>query len=137
MSLTALAAGTIAQLAFSEFVKAGAGELAKNSVGGAIDLSNRLRKKIWERFTGNPQAEAALVEIEKEGNLASLDEATRYLNAEMQRDIAFATEIRQLAQQIINYRNQSLTTLKQQNNNYGRDQNIINQPQGNIKIGGS
>lgn len=137
MSLTALAAGTIAQLAFSEFVKAGAGELAKKSVGGAIDLSNRLRKKIGERFTGNPQAEAALVEIEKEGNLASWDKVTRYLDAEMQRDIAFATEVRQLAQQIINYRNQSLTTLKQQNNNYGRDQNIINQPQGNIKIGGS
>jgi len=27
--------------------------------------------------------------------------------------------------------------MTQQNNNYGRDQNIINQPQGNIRIGGS
>ncbi len=134
MSLTALATGTIVQLAFNELVKAGAGEVAKRSVGEAIDLSSRLRKKILERFTGNTQAKAALVEIEKEENL---DAVTRYLDAEMQKDSAFATEVRQLAQQIINSQNQSQTTLKQQNNNYGRDQNIINQPQGNIRIGGS
>ncbi|MBW4443554.1 MAG: hypothetical protein KME10_20425 [Plectolyngbya sp. WJT66-NPBG17] len=137
MSLTALTTIEIIKLAFSEFIKAGAGELAKKSVGGVIDLSNCLREKIWTKFRGNLQAEVALAEIERQGNLASLKEVAKHLDAEMQKDDAFAAEIRQIAQQIINYQNQSLTTLKQQNNNYGRDQNIINQPQGNIKIGGS
>ncbi|MBE9014309.1 hypothetical protein IQ250_29390 [Pseudanabaenaceae cyanobacterium LEGE 13415] len=136
MSLTALAASTIAELAFNEIIKAGAGEVAKKSVGGVIDLSNRLRTKIQTRFKDNAQAEAALTEVEQK-NLASLEKVIEHLDVEMQKDSAFASEIRQMAQQIINYQNQTQTALKQQNNNYGRDQNIINQPQGNIKIGGS
>jgi hypothetical protein len=33
-----IAAGAIAKLAFDEFVKAGAGEVAKKTVGGAVEL---------------------------------------------------------------------------------------------------
>lgn len=137
MSLTTLAASTIAELAFSEFIKTGAGEVAKKSVGEAVSLLSRLRDIIRTNFKANPQAETALIEVEQQRNLASLEKVTKYLDIEMRKDKAFAAEIRQIAQQIINCQNQSSTTLKQQNNNYGRDQNIVNQPQGNIKVGGS
>jgi len=40
--VTVLTAGAIAKIAFEEFAKAGGGELAKKSLGGAIDSPNRL-----------------------------------------------------------------------------------------------
>ncbi len=137
--LATLTAGTIAQLAFSEFVKSGAGEVAKKSLGGAIDLAKHLRSKIAAKFKGNSQAEVALSEVEEDGNSADLERVIKYLDVEMKKDDAFATELQQVAQQIINYKNQNQDTklLKQQNINHGRDQNIINQPQGDIRIGGS
>jgi hypothetical protein len=69
------------------------------------------------------------------GNL--LMKLETYLDDAMVEDKAFATEIRQLAQQIINIQNQNTTTLNQQNINYGRNQNIFNQTQGDIRIGDS
>jgi cytochrome c551/c552 len=135
--LATLAAGTVAKLAFDEFVKAGAGEAAKRSVGGAIELVKNLRDKIKAKFAGNDRAEAALAEVEQQGSEAALQKVSKYLDLEMDEDETFATEIRQIAQQIINIQNQNTTTLNQQNLNYGRDQNIINQPQGDIRIGGS
>lgn len=135
--LATLAAGTIAKLAFDEFVKSGAGEAAKRSVTGAIELVKNLQGKIKARFARNDRAEAALVEVEQQGSEAALQKVSKYLDLEMDEDETFATEIRQMAQQIINIQNQNTTTLNQQNLNYGRDQNIINQPQGDIRIGGS
>jgi hypothetical protein len=52
-----LAAGIIAKLVFDEFVKAGAGEAAKRSVGGAVELVKNLRGKIKAKFAGNDRAE--------------------------------------------------------------------------------
>jgi hypothetical protein len=49
-------------------------------------------------------------------------------------DEAFATEIRQIAQQIIN---QNQNNSSREYNNYGRDQINIETIQGNPKIGGS
>jgi cytochrome c551/c552 len=135
--LATLTAGAIAQLAFSEFVKSGAGEVAKKSLGGAIEIAKHLRSKIATRFKGNSQAEAALVEVRRHGNLASLEEVIKYLDVEMKKDKAFATGLQQVAQQIISYQSQNASLLRQQNINHGRDQNIINQPQGDIRIGGS
>jgi len=135
--LATLTAGAIAQLAFSEFVKSGAGEVAKKSLGGAIEIANHLRSKIAMKFKGNSQAEAALEEVERYRKLDSLEEVIKYLDIEMKKDKAFATELQQVAQQIVNYQSQNATLLRQQNINHGRDQNIINQPQGDIRIGGS
>ncbi len=63
---TAIAASTIAGLAFNEFIKSGAGEIAKKSVGGAIDLVKNLRDKIRTKFQGNGRAETALAEVEQQ-----------------------------------------------------------------------
>jgi hypothetical protein len=63
---TAIAASTIAQLAFNEFIKSGSGELAKKSLGVAIDLVKNLRDRIRAKFQGNGRAETALAEVEQQ-----------------------------------------------------------------------
>jgi len=130
---------TIAQLAFNEFIKSGAGELAKKALGGTLDLANQLRIKIEAKFKGNSKAEADLAELKNQGSMVSLEKVIENLEVEMGKDKVFATELQQLSQQINNYQNRNTETFKQQNNNYGRDLNVnnVNQPQGNIKIGGS
>lgn len=131
-----LAAGIIAKLVFDEFMKAGAGEAAKRSVGGAIELVKNLRGKIKAKFAGNNRAEAALAEVEQQGSEAALQKVSKYLDLEMDEDETFATEIRQMAQQIINIQNQTIEGSRTYNN-YGRDQINIEKIEGNPKIGGS
>ncbi|MCA6595446.1 MAG: hypothetical protein IM539_03810 [Pseudanabaena sp. M046S1SP1A06QC] len=133
--ITAIAAAEIVKIAFQEFAKSGAGELAKKSVGGAIDLVKNLRDKIKAKFQGNERAEKALAEVEQQGNSAALDKVTKYLDLELDEDESFATEVRQIAQQIINIQNQNNSS--REYNNYGRDQINIENIQGNQKIGGS
>jgi hypothetical protein len=91
----------IAKLAFDEFIKSGAGELAKKSVGGAIE---QLRSTIKNRFAGkNDKAEAAIATLEADsaGSIdksAALNELSGYLDD----DLLFAENLQQLAQQVIN-----------------------------------
>jgi hypothetical protein len=132
-----IAAGAIAKIAFDEFVKAGAGEVAKKTVGGAVELVKTLRDRIKAKFEGNERATAALAEVERDGSEAALEKVGKYLDLEMDEEQGFAEEVQQMAHQIINIQNQSTTQIGQQNTNYGRDQNIINQPQGDIRIGGT
>jgi hypothetical protein len=133
--ITAIAAAEIVKIAFQEFAKSGAGELAKKSVGGAIDLVKNLRDKIKAKFQGNERAEKALAEVEQNGNSTALDKVKKYLDLELDEDEAFATEVRQIAQQIINIQNQNNSSMEY--NNYGRDQINIENMQGNQKIGGA
>ncbi|MBD2319057.1 hypothetical protein [Phormidium tenue] len=133
--ITAIAAAEIVKIAFQEFAKSGAGELAKKSVGGAIDLVKNLRDKIKAKFQGNERAEKALAEVEQNGNSTALDKVTKHLDLELDEDEAFATEVRQIAQQIINIQNQNNSS--REYNNYGRDQINIENMQGNQKIGGA
>ena len=97
--------GTIALLAFNEFVKSSAGEAAKKLTGEALTKANELRKAIGVKFRGNARAEAALAEVEKAGTPAALEKVTKYLDLEMDEDEAFAGNVRQMAQQIINIQN--------------------------------
>jgi hypothetical protein len=92
----------IAKLAFDEFIKSGAGELAKKSVGGAIE---QLRSAIKKRFAGkNAKAEVAIATLEVDGSgdkTAALNKLSVYLDDEMD-DVLFAENLQQLAQQVIN-----------------------------------
>jgi hypothetical protein len=57
-----LTASAIAALAFQEFIKSGAGELAKKFTGEAMAKMGQLRELIWNRLTGKRlAAEIALV----------------------------------------------------------------------------
>lgn len=102
-----LAASAIAKIALDELAKAGAGELAKQAVTGAVDLVKALRDKIRAKFTGNAKAEAALAEAEEKGTPEAIAKVGKYLDLEMEEDQTFATEVRQMAQQIINIQNQN------------------------------
>jgi hypothetical protein len=130
-----LAAGAIAKIAFDEFVKSGAGEVAKKTVGGAIDLVKGLRDKIRDKFQGDKKAEKALAQVTQDGSSAALTKLEVYLDDAMAEDPTFAHDIRQVAQQIINIQNQSIST--RQYNNSGRDQINIENIQGNPRIGGA
>lgn len=135
--LTSLTAGAIAQLAFGEFVKSGAGELAKQSLAGTVEMAKQLRNKVLDKLRGNSQAVKALEGFKQDRSMTTLENLAEQLDIEMKKDDLFATELKHVAQQIVNHQNRITSVLKQQNINNGRDQNIINQPQGDIKIGGS
>ena len=132
--ITAIAAAEIVKIAFQEFAKSGAGELAKKSVGGAIDLIKNLRDKIKAKFQGNERVEKALVEVDQV-NSEALGKVAKYLDIELDEDEVFAKEVGQIAQQIINIQNQNNSS--REYNNYGRDQINIENIQGNPRIGGS
>ncbi|MFN6568527.1 hypothetical protein [Dendronalium sp. ChiSLP03b] len=133
--VTTIAAGAILNLAFQEFAKSGAGEVAKKTVGGAISLGKELRDKITAKFKGNAKAEAAIAAVETDHSSAALSKLEVYLDDAMTDDAAFATDLRQVAQQIINIQNQ--TTSNREYKNYGRDQINIEKIEGNPRIGGS
>ncbi|MBD2598268.1 hypothetical protein H6G74_28665 [Nostoc spongiaeforme FACHB-130] len=133
--VTTIAAGAILNLAFQEFAKSGAGEVAKKTVNGAISLAKDLRDKITAKFKGNVKAEAAIAAVETEYSPAALSKLEVYLDDAMTDDAVFATELRQVAQQIINIQNQ--TTSNREYKNYGRDQINIEKIEGNPRIGGS
>jgi hypothetical protein len=132
-----IAASAIAKIAFDEFVKSGAGEAAKKTVGGAVELVKTLRDRIKAKFQGNERATAALAEVERDGSEAALEKVVKYLDLEMDEEQGFADEVRQMAHQIINIQNQNTTQIGQQNINQGRDQFIINQPSNIERLGGA
>ena len=133
--VTAIAAGTILNLAFHEFVKSGAGEMAKKTLSGVLNLAGDLRARITSRFQGNVKAEAAIQAITSSGDMAALNKLEVYLNDVMTDDSGFASDLRQVAQQIINIQN--TYTSNREYENYGRDQINIEKIEGNPKIGGS
>lgn len=97
--VTTLTASAIATLAFQEFIKSGAGELAKKFTGAAIAKMSELRKKIWERLRGkHPAAEDALAKAET-GDKTAIETVGTLLGVEML-DPTFAAEVRAIAQEI-------------------------------------
>lgn len=136
--LTTITASTILGLAFQEFAKAGAGDLAKKSLSGAIDLVKSLRDKLRAKFQGNAKAEAAIQSIATEGSPAALSKLEVYLDDAMTDDATFATELRQMAQQIINIQNQNTEGDRTYNQTAGRDIfNVEKIEGGSNKLGGS
>lgn len=105
--VTAITAAAIAKIACEEFAKAASSEGAKQAVGGAIGLVKTLRDKLWAKFKGNAKAETALAAVESDKSEAALTKLEVYLDDAMTDDPAFATEVKQLAHQIINVQNTS------------------------------
>jgi hypothetical protein len=132
-----IAASAIAKIAFDEFVKSGAGEVAKKTVGGAVELVKTLRDRIKAKFQGNERATAALAEVEQNGSEAALEKVGKYLDLEMDEEQRFADEVRQMTHQIINIQNQSATQIERQYINRGRDQINIERVEKIERLGGS
>ena len=110
-----LTGAAIAKLAFDEFVKSGAGEVAKKAVGGAIE---QLRSAIRKRFSGNKKAEDAIVKIEEKRSPEALNKLSVYLEDEMD-DVQFAQTLQQLAQQVANNVNRGCDQTVMQQKNIG------------------
>jgi hypothetical protein len=97
--LSTLTATTIASLAFQEFIKSGAGELAKKFTAEAISKMNDLRELIWQKLHGNPDAVTA-IEQAKNGSEEVLSELATDLKRAMDKDPEFASQVQAIAQEI-------------------------------------
>ena len=97
--ITTFTASAIATLAFQEFIKSGAGELAKKFTGEAIAKMEQLRELIWSRLTGkHPAADVALKQA-KAGEQVGIDTIATLLGVEML-DKEFAGQVNVIAQEI-------------------------------------
>jgi hypothetical protein len=97
--VTTMTASAIATLAFQEFVKSGAGELAKKFTTEAIAKMDELRQKVLEKLKGKPKAESAIAAVEQ-GSKPDFDRLAVYLQDEMEDDPQFANDVRLLANEI-------------------------------------
>jgi hypothetical protein len=98
--ITALTVGTIASLAFQEFVKSGAGELAKKFTGEAIAKMGQLRELILNRLTGKHSAIDEAIEKAKAGEKEGIENVAAFLNSELLIDKEFAGQVQAIAQEI-------------------------------------
>jgi hypothetical protein len=98
-TITALTASAITTLAFQEFIKSGAGELAKKFTGEALAKMEQLRELIWNRLTGKHLAADVALEQAKAGEQAGVNTITALLGAEML-DEDFAGQVRAIIQEI-------------------------------------
>lgn len=97
--LTALSASTIAFLAFQEFIKSGAGELAKQYVPGAIAKMGKLRELVWNRVTEKHPTAAIALKQAMGGDREGIDTVAALLKVEML-DGEFAKQVREIAHEI-------------------------------------
>jgi hypothetical protein len=97
--ITTMTASAIATLAFQEFVKSGAGELAKKFTAEAIAKMGQLRELIWNRLAGKHPAADAAIEKAKAGDSESINTIAKLLDVEML-DNDFAGQVRAIAQEI-------------------------------------
>jgi hypothetical protein len=97
--VTALTASAIASLAFQEFVKSGAGDLAKRFTGEAIAKMGRLRDLIWNKLKGNSDAEEALEKVQT-GSEEEISDVATFLKFAMKSDQEFAGQVQAIAQEI-------------------------------------
>jgi hypothetical protein len=93
-----ITASAITTLAFQEFIKSGAGELAKKFTGEAIAKMEQLRELIWGRLTGKHPAADVALEQAKVGEQAGIDMIATLLGVEML-DEDFAGQVRAIALQ--------------------------------------
>ncbi len=98
--VTALTASAIATLAFQEFVKSGAGDLAKRFTGEAIAKMGRLRELIWDRLAGKHPAADEAIEKAKAGQQEGIDNVAAFLGSELLIDKEFAGQVQAIAQVI-------------------------------------
>lgn len=93
--VTTLTASAIATLAFQEFIKSGAGELAKET----ISKMSELRQKISDRLRGKHEMAEESLQKATAGNEQAINTVATLLGVEMLNP-EFAAEIQAIAQEI-------------------------------------
>jgi hypothetical protein len=117
--ISTLTATTIASLAFQEFIKSGAGELAKKFTAEAIAKMNDLRELIWQKLQGNPDA-VVTIEQAKNGSEEVLPELATDLKRAMDKDPDFASQVQAIAQEIHAGKIQDNSSMVQNNSGNAR-----------------
>ena len=97
--ITTMTASAIASLAFQEFVKSGAGELAKKFTVEAISKMGQLRELIWNRLAGKYPAADVAIEKAKAGEQEGIDTVATFLGVELL-DKDFAGQVQAIAHEI-------------------------------------
>jgi hypothetical protein len=97
MTVEALTAAAIAQLAFEAVIQSGAGKFTEAALAKGKQLWQKIRGKLKE----DPAAEAALVEVERHKSEEILaQQVVPFLQVAMLKDPQFAQDIENIAQQI-------------------------------------
>ncbi|MFE1746370.1 hypothetical protein [Coleofasciculus sp. H7-2] len=106
-------AAKIAEIAFGGMIEGGAGKLMEI----AIEKVNPLREKIWNKLRANPDAERAIQAVEQGSKSELVKVVTEYLQACMDKEPAFAKDIRMMAReiQISNTQDNSRTQINRDN----------------------
>ena len=112
--VTTITASAIATLAFQEFIKSGAGELAKKFTGEAIAKMGELRQKIWGRLRGKHALAEAALEKAEAGDKTAIETVGTLLGVEML-DPTFAAEVQTIAQVINAGKIQDNSSMNQNN----------------------
>ena len=100
----------IVTLAFTKFLET---SVEKFTEAGLAKI-DQLRKKIWDKLQGNPNAQKALEAVEQ-GSKAELNKVKAYLEVKMDEDEAFAEEIKTLAREIQSFKVQDNSSMTQHN----------------------
>lgn len=124
-------------LAFSEFLKASAGESAKKLTSEALAKTNELRQIILRQFRRKRRRsiEKLIMEIEGMGSTEAFQELAAHLNNEMDTESSFAKSLQRITQEIRDIECERPMIGSQTNNNNGQNQFIINN-HGRVEIGG-
>ena len=117
---------TVVSLAM-KFLEGIAGESAKKLTGELWDA-------IKNRFVGCKKVEDTIVTIEQSRDPKAIEMLTVIMDGEMLQDDIFAGEMQKFVQQINNL---TQIEIRQTNFSQGRDQFVINNPTGDLKLGGS
>lgn len=84
-----------------KFVEGIVGKLGEKTLEAGLEKGGELKRKIAERLSGNPKAESAIAAADQ-GDQKALKSVAAHLQLEMDEDEVFATELQQMAEQIIN-----------------------------------
>jgi hypothetical protein len=84
-----------------KFIESIVGKLGEKTLETGLQKAGELKAIVIKKLRGNKQAEQAIAAAEQ-GNQKALQTVGAYLNVAMMEDEAFATQVRQMAEQIIN-----------------------------------
>ncbi|MBD1846353.1 hypothetical protein H6F89_23610 [Cyanobacteria bacterium FACHB-63] len=116
-----------------KFIESIVGKLGEKTLEAGLQKAVELKAIVVKKLRGNPAAEQAIVAAER-GDEKALQTIGAYLNVAMVEDEAFATQVRQIAEQIIN-----IGKIEGRNvqNNYGGENFQVNDPNAPTIQGGS
>lgn len=103
LGMVALAFGSsfLQSEAGKKFIESIVGKLGETIAASGLEKANELRRAIWNKLRGNPNAERALSAAEQ-GNEKALETVAAHVQLAMAEDKEFAVQVQQIAEEIVN-----------------------------------